>query len=138
MIRERSSLVKTAVVTGVAILVGLIATLSIDRFPFRPGGPPPDPLVFLIRVKLFVTTFNLVLLLALTGSYATVYRDLPNKYTRSLLALSILLVLYAITSNPLMPLLFGFPPRPALGPFTFLSDVFVGLAIIVLLYQSET
>lgn len=136
MMRERSALVKTAIVTGAAVLVGLVATLTLGRFPPSPWGPP-GLLVFLVRVQLFVTTFNLVMLVALTGSYVSLYRDLPNRYTRSMLVLSVALLLYALTSNPFVPLLFGFPPRPDLGPFVFLPDLFVGLAIIVIFYQSQ-
>ena len=136
MIRERSPLAKTAIVTGVAALVGLAATLALGQFPPSPWGPP-ELLVFLVRVQVFVTTFNLVMLLALTGSYVSLYRDLPNRYTRSMLVLSLALLLYALTSNPYVPLLFGFPPRPDLGPFVFLPDAFVGLAIVVIFYQSQ-
>ncbi|ESP89388.1 hypothetical protein [Candidatus Halobonum tyrrellensis] len=94
--------------------------------------------MLLIRVELFVTTFTLVMLVALTATYAGLYRDLPNKYTRSMLVLSVALLLYAVTSNPYVPVLFGFPLRPGIGPFVFLPDVFVGLAIAVLFYQSQT
>lgn len=137
MIRERSPLAKTALVTGIAVLVGLAAAFAIERFPFPPGGPPPGLLVTLIRIELFVATFNLVVLVALTGTYVVLYRDLPNKYTRSMLVLSAALLLYAITSNPYVPVLFGFPPRPDFGPFVFLPDLFVGMAIVVIFYQSQ-
>lgn len=137
MIRERSPLVTTVIVTGVAVIVGLLATLALGQFPPSPWGPP-ELLVFLVRVQLFVTTFNLVLLLALTGSYVSLYRDLPNRYTRSMLVLSLALLLYALSSNPYVSLLFGFAPRPDLGPFVFLPDLFVGLAIVVIFYQSQT
>lgn len=137
MIRERSPLAKTALVTGVAVVVGLVGAFALERFPFPPGGPPPGLLVTLIRIELFVTTFNLVVLVALTGTYVVLYRDLPNKYTRSMLVLSAALLLYAITSNPYVPALFGFPPRPDFGPFVFLPDLFVGMAIVVIFYQSQ-
>lgn len=130
-------LTKTIVVTGVALLIGAITVIFLPELPYPPGGPPEELLRLLVRVQLFVTTFNLVLLLALTGAYLSIYRDLPNKYTRSLLVLCVALVLYAITSNPLLPLLFGFTPIPE-GPFTFLPDLFVGFAIIMLYYQSQT
>lgn len=137
MTRERSTLVKTLFVTGVAVLFGLAAALALHRF-LPPVLKLPEFLVFLIQVKLFVTTFNLVLLLALTGSYLSLYRDLPNKYTRSMLILSVALLLYALTANPYIPYFFGFNPKPGLGPFVFLSDGFIGVAIVILFYQSQT
>lgn len=139
MINTRSPLVKTAAVAGVAILAGLVAAFAVGAFPPRPpGGAPNVFLVTLIRVKLFVTTLNVVMLLALTASYVLLYRDLPNQYTRSLVALSFALLLYALSSHPFVPFLFGFPPKPDLGLFVFLPDLFVSAAIIVLYYQSQT
>ncbi|WP_244605271.1 hypothetical protein [Halorussus halobius] len=67
--------------------------------------------------KVFFTTLNRLLLVALAGIYVRLYRDLPNKYTRSLLVLSLALLLYAFTSNPLVQVVFGFHPRPEIGVF---------------------
>lgn len=136
MTRKLSPLSKTVLVTGVAALIGL--TFAFAEVLSLFSGPLPELRVFLIRVKLFVATFNLVLLVILTGTYLSLYRDLPNKYTRSLTVLSLALLLYAVTTNPFTHLLFGFRPVLGLGPFTYLSDIFVGLAIIVLFYQSQT
>lgn len=138
MIRERTPAVKTAIVVAVAIIVGLIAAVTLQRIPIPRHGPPEVFLMTIIRIELLITTFNLVVLLALTGSYISLYRDLPNKYTRSLVVLSFALLLYAFTSNPLVPFLFGFPPKPDLGPFVFLPDLFVSVAVVVLFYQSQT
>lgn len=137
MTRERSALVKTGIVTAVAAVVGYAATLALGRVPPAPFGPP-ELLVVLVRIQLFVTTFNLVLLVALVWSYVSLYRDLPNKYTRSMLVLSVALFLYALTSNPYVAVLFGFAPGLDLGPFLFLPHVFVGAGIVVLFYQSRT
>lgn len=139
MIRNSSPLTKTAIVTGTAAVLGLLSTVAMTLAqPFPPHHPAAEFIRFLISVQLFVTTFNLVLLLALTWAYVSLYRELPNKYSMSLVVLSLALLLYALTSNPLIPLLFGFPPVGNLGPFSFIPDVFVGLAIIVLFYQSQT
>lgn len=138
MIRNLGPRGKTAVVTGIAIVLGAIAASVVPNLPFPRGGPPPALLELLIRVRLFATTFNLTVLVALLGAYVSLYRDLPNKYTRSMLVLSVGLLFYALTANPLVQLLLGFPPIPGLGPFTFLPDLFVGVAIVVLYYQSQT
>ena len=89
-------------------------------------------------MEVFFTTLNLVLLVALAVIYGQLYRDLPNKYTASLLVLSFALLLYAFTSNPLVHNVLGFRPRPNIGAFVFIPDFFIGLAILVLLYQSQT
>lgn len=138
----RTPLAKTLGVT----LAGLVcAVLGVAFFPcldpafaYGPRGGVPPTLALVVKAKLFVTTFNLVVLLALMRSYLAIYRGLANKYTRSLIALSVLLLLYAATSNPLLQLLLGLSPRPSLGVFLFLPDLFVGMAIVVLYYQSQT
>lgn len=89
-----------------------------------------------LRIKLFVTTLTGIVLLALLWNYATVYRDMPNRFTLSLLLFTVALLLYAVSSNPLLPLLLGFSHGATLGPFVFLPDIFASVAAIVLLYQS--
>ena len=139
MIRDLSPKAATVLVTAVGIVLSLSFTALI---PIPVHGPPgkevPAEIILLIRSEVFFTTLNLFLLLALTGIYTKLYRDLPNKYTVSLLLLSLALVLYAFTSNPVVHFLFGLRPRPNIGAFVFIPDLFVGLAIVVLLYQSQT
>lgn len=138
MIRNHNKLKKTALVIGIATFLGLLSTAIFSNVLRDPEGPIPEFIQIVIHIELFITTFNLVLLLALTWAYMSLYRDLPNKYSMSLVILSLMLLLYALTSNPFIHFLFGFPPSGELGPFSFISDVFVGLAIIVLFYQSQT
>jgi len=133
---ERTPFVRTGVVTGIGLLLGLLAMFAVGLLQ----GPPkwvPELFVFIVRVQVFVTTFNFVLLVALLWTYVSLYRDLPNKYTRSLILLSIALVLYALTANPIIHLVAGFPPSAG-SPFIVLPHAFVGIAIIVLFYQSQT
>lgn len=138
MIRNHNRLKKTALVIGIATFLGLLSTAILSNVLRDPEGPISEFIQIVIHIELFITTFNLVLLLALTWAYMSLYRDLPNKYSMSLVILSLVLLLYALTSNPFIHFLFGFPPGGELGPFSFISDVFVGLAIIVLFYQSQT
>ena len=129
----------TAALTGVAGAIALAVTLS-TSIPAH--GPPsrslPPQVTLLIRSEVFFTTLNLVLLVALAGIYVRLYRDLPNKYTGSLLVLSSALLLYAFSSNPLVHGLFGFRPRPNIGAFVFIPDLCISFAIVVLIYQSQT
>ncbi|GGL22786.1 hypothetical protein GCM10009037_02770 [Halarchaeum grantii] len=137
MTRNVTPLAKTALVVALAGVCGALAGLLVPSVPLPPELS--NSLVeTLVRVKFGVATFNLAVLVALVAAYVDVYRDLPNKYTLSLLVTSLALLLYALSANPLVALLFGFPPHPALGPFGFLPDVFVAVAIVVLFYQSQT
>lgn len=85
---------------------------------------------------MFISTFNVLVLLALLWSYAAVYRDLPNRFTGSLLLVTVALLLYALASNPVVHLLFGYGGTTGLGPFSFLPGLFAAVAVTVLLYQS--
>ena len=100
------------------------------------GGALGTPFEPLVLVKVFLATFNLVVLLALGWSYLTLYRDLPNRFTGSLLLVTGALFLYALASNPVVSLVFGYRGDIGLGPFTFLPDLFAAVAVTVLLYQS--
>ncbi|MFQ3293972.1 MAG: hypothetical protein ACI8VE_001040 [Natrialbaceae archaeon] len=105
------------------------------------GAGPPDSATndafdTVVQVRMFLATFNAILLMALVWSYLTLYRDLPNRFTLSLILFSLALLLYSLASNPVVHVLFGYPTDANLGPFTFLPDAFAAVAVIVLLYQS--
>ncbi|MFC6990795.1 hypothetical protein ACFQH3_02770 [Haladaptatus sp. GCM10025707] len=92
-----------------------------------------------MRLKLFLTTFNVVLLFVLAKGYVSIYRALPNSFTRSLVLFRVALLFYALAANPAVHILLGYPqagPGTLLGPFTNLSDLFAAIAIVALLYQS--
>ncbi|MFB6267386.1 MAG: hypothetical protein ABEI31_06985 [Halodesulfurarchaeum sp.] len=136
MWRDWSPLGKTAAVTAGSLLVGLVVGF------IAPGLQLPENLplyvVAIIFIEIVVSTFNVLFMLVLAGVYYQLYRELPNKYTVSLLVLGIALLLYGFTGHPLVHLLFGFVPRVNVGAFTFLPDLFVSAGIIVLFYQSQT
>lgn len=107
----------------------------VSQFLLGPRLGNVPRLAFLLNVKLFVSTFNVVVL-ALVATYASIYRGMPNPFTLSLTLFSLALLLYALTSNPAIHVLLGFRGSPLLEPFTFVPDGFAGVAIAVLLYQS--
>ena len=124
---------------GAAVVAGGLVAVFVD--PQAIGGmgrrmAPPRGVGFESSLRLFLSTYNVVLLLALTWSYGVVYRDLPNRFTGSLLTFAVALLLYAMASNPAIHVLFGFHGGPELGPFLFLPDLFAAVAVTVLLYQS--
>lgn len=128
-------LARTAAITAVGIVIALAAAFVFDAILHGRLTDHPR-LAFAFRLKLVVSTFNVILLLALTGTYLNLYRELPNQFTRSLILFTLALLFYALTSNPIAALVFGFRPQLGLGPFTFLPDLFAAVAIVVLLHQS--
>ena len=125
--------------TATFVAVALVAALVVAFLFSSTVGPrlfDRPRLALVLQVKLLVTTFTVVLLVVLAGTYASLYRDLPNPFTLSLVVFCVALLLYALTSNPFVLLVLGFRPTP-LGPFTFLPDLFAAVAVVVLLYQSQ-
>lgn len=126
---------RTVLIAGAALLVALAVTVLVTSLltPRLAGRPR---LAFFIQLKLLLSTFNVLVLLALAGIYGSLYRDLPNQFTLSLVLFSVALLLYAFTSNPIVHFVFGFRGGPGLGPFAAIPDLFASVAIVVLLYQS--
>ena len=131
----REPLARTLGATGLGI-VGAVAGVALlpllcPGLGHPPHGDPSPLLDFAVHAELFLTTFNIVVLAVLARTYVHLYRDLPNKYTRSLVLLCLALLLYAVTANPVVHLAAGFPGPPGNSPFVFIPHVFVGLAIVV-------
>lgn len=122
------------------LAVGIITSISLT-FLFKGlatvhhGGNRPNFELFL-NIKVFVSTLNIVLLVVLLWNYLSIYREIPNKFTLSLMIFSLALLLYALSSNPLMAQIMGFKHGVGLGPFTFLPDIFAAAAVVILLYMS--
>jgi hypothetical protein len=85
------------------------------------------------KVKTILSTINATLLVFLLATYVDMYRKLKSEFTIGLILFSLILLLYALSSNPLLQWLFGFRAF-GLGPFAMLPDLFTTLALIVLLY----
>ncbi|MBP2252094.1 putative RDD family membrane protein YckC [Halarchaeum solikamskense] len=127
---------RTAALLAVALAVAAVVVLAVPRLavPFYPPG------VFgvLVRLKVFFATLAVALLAALFVTYVRLYREVPTGFSRGLVLFTAALLLYAATTNPLVPLLLGFGLFHPIGPFTFLPEVFACVAALVLYYQSNT
>ena len=135
MSRDRA-LLRTLALTSGALAVALVVAFFGPSHAMPGPAPPQRPFAVLLQVKLFFSTFTTVLLFVLLVTYARIYRDFPNRFTLSLLLFTVSLTFYALTANPLTPLLFGFDHPVGGGPFTFLPDLFASVAVVILLYQS--
>jgi hypothetical protein len=56
-----------------------------------------------------------------------------SEFTIGLILFSLILLFYAISSNPIMQSLFGFRAF-GLGPFAMIPDLFTSIALTILLY----
>ena len=85
------------------------------------------------KVKTILSTVNITLLVFLLSSYFDMYRKIRSEFTIGLILFSLTLLLYALSSNPLLQWIFGFRAF-GLGPFAMLPDLFTTIALVVLLY----
>ena len=83
--------------------------------------------------KTVLSTINATLLVFLLITYVDIYKKLKSEFTIGLIIFSMVLLLYALVSNPLMQSIFGFRGI-GLGPFAMLPDLFTCLALTVLWY----
>ena len=134
--------VKIWLILAILIVVTLLAlfwatTRSPITSPFDPRRWPIDrirgDIELYYTVKTVVTTINATLLIFLLISYLDIYRKTQSEFTIGLIIFSMVLLLYALVSNPIVHQIFGFRGF-GLGPFAVLPDLFTGIASAVLLY----
>lgn len=114
-----------------AVLTGLISIVLAQNAIFSPSRTLQTAML----LKVMFTSINIVLLLGLTANYLKIYRDMKTPISRSLAMFSSALMLYAVSSNPLIHVLMGFDII-SVGLFTFLPDIFVTLAASIILRES--
>ena len=137
--------VRNWVILGTLIAVAILAALwatSTFWFPRYPWGPHPRPpenipgdIEFFYTAQTVVSTINVTLLIFLLLAYISIYRKTRSEFTIGLIIFSMVFLLNALASNPLVIWTFGFRPF-GLGPFALLPDLFTFVALAVLLYLS--
>jgi len=73
------------------------------------------------------------LLIFLLITYISIYKKTQSEFTVGLIIFSMVLLLYALVSNPIIQVAFGFR-AVGLGPFAMLPDLLSLIALSVLLY----
>jgi len=125
----------------VAVGSGLWATSFEQRAPpFEPRPLPLFPperaledLELFYTIKTIVSSVNVTLLAFLLVTYIGIYRKTQSEFTVGLILFSMVLLLYALASNPIVQVAFGYRAF-GLGPFAMLPDLFSLIALTVLLY----
>ncbi len=137
---NRRYLATIAVLVTVAAIVGVV----LSRFFLPPPGslppltihPSPEYVVFWTTVKTITSCVNLALISLMLLTYANMYRELKSRFTLGLIVVMIVLLMYALTSSPLIHNLFGYYAY-GLGPFVTIPDLFTTIALVVLIVLSE-
>ena len=89
-----------------------------------------------LTIKMAFTTLTSILLIGLIVVHIKVYRETGTRFSLGLVIFSIALILYTLTSNPMLHRLIGFN-RIGLGPLLMLPDLFMVVAAAILLYLSR-
>jgi hypothetical protein len=90
-----------------------------------------------IKGRSVLDLINAVLLIYLMVMYARIYRDTKTTFSLCLVLFSFTLLLYSISSNPLLIWVTGFQRANILGIFNFFPDIFTTLASLILIYLSR-
>lgn len=96
---------------------------------------PRGDLEFFYTAKAVASTVNVALLFFLLVSYVDIYSRTKSEFTLGLILFSLILLLYALVSNPIVQASFGFR-AVGLGPFALLPDLFSAIALSMLLYMT--
>jgi hypothetical protein len=97
-----------------------------------PQGIPGDIQLYYVLSSIF-STLNAALLVFLLVLYAGIYVKRKVDFTLWLTIFCSVLLLDALTSNPIIQWTFGFHPS-GLGPFAMLPTIFTSAALAILLY----
>jgi hypothetical protein len=139
--KRRSLLVTLITSITLAVIAGVILSgLMIEDLlsHHSPIEIPPNLLpavLFGMTLKTVVTFVNIALLLLLLGIYVDIYRHLKSNFTAGLVLLILVLLMNALTSNPLLFLRIG-NPMVGFGEGFIIPDLFTTIALIVLFYLS--
>lgn len=103
---------------------------NLDRFDWEPEDR--DNYIAMRSVISFV---NMAIAGILIAIYISIYRETHSEFSLSLIVVTASLLVYAITSNPIIPQLFGYR-MIGFGAFTFIPDLCSTVAMSILLYMS--
>jgi len=127
----------TLVVVAIFSALWASSIFWFPRYPWEPRPRPPEnipgDIEFFYTAKTIVSTINMTLLIFLLITYIDIYEKTKSEFTIGLIIFSVVLLLNALASNPLVHWTFGFRAF-GLGPFAMLSDLFTCAALAVLLY----
>ncbi|MGQ9781951.1 MAG: hypothetical protein ACUVQ8_06865 [Nitrososphaeria archaeon] len=131
---------KICLILATLVAVALVTTFwaNMNLRPTFPGQQRlprsiPGDIELYYTVRTVISTINATLLLILLITYIDMYLKTKSEFIVGLMIFSMVLLLNALTSNPLVHQVFGFYAF-GLGPFAMLPDLFTLAALIVLLY----
>ena len=128
----------------VFVVVINVLAIQLGLYIFFDRALPPSPmrdrwmlyLSSLLTAKTILASVNTVLLISVLIIYLEIFRNTGSEFSLGLMIFSVALLVYSLTSNPIVHLIAGFR-LTGLGPFTMLPDLFSCIASAILLYLSQ-
>ena len=144
MASHMSNKIRISVIIVIIIAVGVLSALwamNFERsFPILEPRPfPPNRHSFIgdfqlyYIVKTVLSSINITLVSILLLTYVSLYKKMRSEFLIGLILFTLIFLLYALVSNPVVQFIFGFSAF-GLGPFAMLPDLFASIALGVLLY----
>jgi hypothetical protein len=89
--------------------------------------------------RIIISSLNIILYGYITYFYLKLYMENKSKFSLGLASLSVALLVYSISSNPVILLLFrGSDPLWMMNVFNFIPDLLATVAAIIMIYLSKT
>lgn len=137
--KKLTVILPVVVIAIVVAVIGLVLASLILPPPETAPPPIPQPdrilMDFYLKIKTMISLVNIVFIIALMSIYRGIYRQVKSQFTMGLIIVMLVLLMYALSSNPLIHVLFGYQAQ-GLGPFAMMPDIFTTFALGLLLYIS--
>jgi len=137
---KKITVILPVIVTAIAVaIIGLMLSMLILASPHTAPPPIPEPdrvlMDYFLKIKTMVSLVNIVFIISLISIYRGIYHQVKSQFTLGLIIVMLVLLMYALSSNPLIHVLFGYQAQ-GLGPFAMMPDIFTTFALGLLLYIS--
>ncbi|MGY5881428.1 MAG: hypothetical protein RTV31_14345 [Candidatus Thorarchaeota archaeon] len=124
-----------AIISGVILSEILLENFTGSGFPFPIPAEYIPALKAIMTFKTVISFVNMALIFLMLGIYIDLYRKIKSNFTAGLLLLIVVLLMNALSSNPLIFLRFD---GAIFGPsmFFIIPDILSTVALSVLFYLS--
>jgi hypothetical protein len=88
--------------------------------------------------KIIISSLNFILYAYITVFYLKLYKENESKFSLALAGLSVVLLVYAVSSNPLTLLVFRGSDPLWMNVFNFIPDLLATVVAFIMIYLSKT
>jgi len=144
----RNKLVLTLFALMLILSTAVMVSAQPDqRPPWRPRFNASDPETLekfekqienYITFRIILSSLNAILYGYILFLYTQLYRETSSKFSLALMALSTVLLIYAITSNPFVLQLLRGSEHVWLNVFNVIPDIFASVAAAIMIYLTRT